>query len=108
MSLNRRNCRAHSRAPVSVGSGTGARIALPTWHGLRHPKSKTVELQTAQPATRRDDPKARALFDEVSKAYKALVVVLRPGPVRRGHDRGGKSEKQVGASQGDACSAQQV
>ena len=47
-------------------------LASGLWHGRRPPRSKTLELQDAQPETKRDDPKARALFDEVSKAYKAL------------------------------------
>ena len=36
------------------------------------PRSKTVELEKAAPEAKRDDPKARAIFDEVSKAYKSL------------------------------------
>ncbi len=59
------------------------------------PKSKTVELQTAQPETKRDDPQARALFDEVSKAYKALSSYSDQGQFVMAMTADGKPQKQA-------------
>ena len=59
------------------------------------PRSKTVELQTNQPDTKRDDPKARALFDEVNKAYKALSSYSDQGQFVVAMTAQGKPQKQV-------------
>jgi len=53
------------------------------------------ELKLVQPGTRRDDPQARALFDEVSKAYKALSSYSDQGEFVIVMTLGGKTQKQV-------------
>jgi thiol-disulfide isomerase/thioredoxin len=59
------------------------------------PEEKKLELKTVQPETRRDDPGARSLFDEVSKAYKALTSYSDKGEFVLAMQIDGKKEKQV-------------
>ncbi len=97
MSLNRRNC----PRPLPVrqswyGLGPGARIRVAhTWHGLRPPSRRRSNWRPSRRRRGATIPKARALFDEVSKAYKASVVVLRPGEFVVAMTAAGKSDKQV-------------
>ena len=71
------------------------------------PKAKTVELQAA-PEAKRDDPKARALFDEVAKAYKGLSSYSDQGEFVVAMTAAGKSDKQVVPGQDNAGASQQV
>ena len=66
---------------------------LRRWH-VRRPEGKTLELKTVQPEAKRDDPKARALFDEVSRAYKALNSYSDKGEFVLAMQIGGKKERQ--------------
>ncbi len=59
------------------------------------PKSKTVELDTAPPEKKRDDPKARAVFDQLCTAYKALSSYADNGEFIVAMTAGGKADKQV-------------
>jgi thiol-disulfide isomerase/thioredoxin len=59
------------------------------------PCAQAQEPKLAQPGARRDDPDARALFDEVAKAYKALSCYSDQGNFVIAMTRNGKSEKQV-------------
>jgi thiol-disulfide isomerase/thioredoxin len=64
--------------------------------GLGSPVSaQPQEPKLAQSNARRDDPGARALFDEVTKAYKALSSYSDQGQFVIAITRNGKSEKQV-------------
>ena len=63
MSLNRRNWLRLARlASLSIALALGLGLSMTYLARAQAPKSKTVELQTAQPETKHDDPKARALF----------------------------------------------
>jgi thiol-disulfide isomerase/thioredoxin len=96
MSLNRRNL---PRRALLAGLGFALAMGLgfsPTYPArAQAPKSKTVELQSAQPEKKRDDPKARALFDEVSKAYKALSSYTDEGQFVMAMTADGKPQKQA-------------
>jgi thiol-disulfide isomerase/thioredoxin len=59
------------------------------------PEPKALEMKTAQSQTRRDDPQARALFDEVSRAYKALSSYSDHGQFVVAMKIGEKTQKQV-------------
>jgi thiol-disulfide isomerase/thioredoxin len=59
------------------------------------PETKTRELKTGRPETKRDDPRARALFDEVTKAYKGLTSYSDQGQFIIAMSIGGKPQKQV-------------
>ena len=48
-----------------------------------------------QPGARRDDPKARALFDEVAKAYQSLSAYSDQGEFVVAIKLGGKTQKQT-------------
>jgi thiol-disulfide isomerase/thioredoxin len=95
MSFNRRNC-----SRLLPSAGLYAALALVLVFNLSYvacaqaPKSKTVELENA-PATKRDDPKARTLFDEVAKAYKGLSSYSDQGEFVVAMTADGKSNKQV-------------
>jgi len=69
-------------------------LGITSWARAQAPEPKTLELQLAQPDTKRDDPKARALFDEVSKAYKALSSYSDQGQFIVAMTIAGKSQKQ--------------
>jgi len=57
--------------------------------------AQTVELKTLEPGAKRDNPKARALFDEVAVAYKALKSYSDKGEFILAFKVGDKLEKQV-------------
>jgi thiol-disulfide isomerase/thioredoxin len=59
------------------------------------PRSKTVELDSGAPDAKRDDPQARALFDQVSKAYKQLSSYSDQGQFVVAMTAAGKADKQV-------------
>ena len=86
------------RAPLA---GLGIALALGLGFSATYlaraqvPKAKTVEVQTDSPETRRNDPKARALFDEVSKAYKELSSYTDQGQFVMAMTADGKPQKQV-------------
>ncbi len=98
MSLNRRNW--PRRAPLA---GLGLALALVVGFSLtfaasvraQAPQSKSVELQTAQREIKRDDPIARARFDELSKAYKALSSYTDQGQFVMAMTADGKTQKQA-------------
>ena len=98
MSLNRPTWLRTPLAGLDLGIGPGSWIQsdLPG-SGVRAQflKSKTVEVQTAPAETRRSDPKARALFDEVSKAYKALSSYTDEGQFVMAMTANGKPQKQA-------------
>jgi thiol-disulfide isomerase/thioredoxin len=76
---------------------TGIASALTVAFGLAGAgaNAQTVELKTLEPGARRDDPKARALFDEVTKAYKSLSGYSDQGEFVVAMRLGGKTQKQV-------------
>ena len=82
-------------AVLVLALALGLGFSLTTLARAQAPKSKTLELQTAQPETKRDDPKARALFDEVSKAYKALSSYSDQGEFVMAMTADGKPQKQA-------------
>jgi thiol-disulfide isomerase/thioredoxin len=96
MSLNRRN---GPRAFPFVRLGLTLSLVLGCrWADVARaqaPKAKTAESQTAAPEAKRDDPKARAIFDEVSKAYKELSTYSDQGQFVVAMTAAGKSDKQV-------------
>ena len=57
--------------------------------------AQTVELKTLEPGVKKDNPKARALFDEVANAYKALKSYSDKGEFVLAFKIGGKVQKQV-------------
>ncbi len=57
--------------------------------------AQTVELKTLEPGAKRDNPKARALFDQVAGAYKALKSYSDKGEFILAFKVGDKLEKQV-------------
>jgi thiol-disulfide isomerase/thioredoxin len=67
---------------LALGSGAGA-------------SAQTVELKTLEPTARKDDPKARALFDEVANSYKALKTYSDQGEFVLALKIGGKVQKEV-------------
>jgi thiol-disulfide isomerase/thioredoxin len=64
------------------------------WTRAQAPEGKTLELKTVKPDARHDDVKARALFDEVSKAYKALNSYSDKGEFVLAIRNGTKKERQ--------------
>jgi thiol-disulfide isomerase/thioredoxin len=95
MSFNRRNCpRSLRLAGVCAALALVLAFNLPCVALAQDPKSKTVELENA-PSTKRDDPKARALFAEVAKAYKGLSSYSDQGEFLVAMTVDGKSNKQV-------------
>jgi thiol-disulfide isomerase/thioredoxin len=96
MSLNRRNWLRLARlASLGIALALGLGLSMTYLARAQAPKSKTVELQSAQPETKRDDPKARALFDEVSKSYKALSSYTDQGQFVMAVTADGKPQKQA-------------
>jgi thiol-disulfide isomerase/thioredoxin len=69
---------------LMLGLGWGSRVV-----------AQQEERKLAQPDARRDDPQARALFDEVSKAYRALSAYSDQGQFVIAVTVGGKTQKQV-------------
>jgi thiol-disulfide isomerase/thioredoxin len=67
---------------LAVGLGTGV-------------SAQTVELKTLELGARKDNPKARALFDEVAKSYKALKTYSDKGEFVLALKVGDKLQKQV-------------
>jgi thiol-disulfide isomerase/thioredoxin len=57
--------------------------------------AEAQQPQLGRPGAGRDDPEARALFDEGAKAYKALSCYSDQGTFVIAMTRNGKSEKQV-------------
>jgi hypothetical protein len=70
-------------------------LALASAARAQTPEGKTLELKTIEPDAKRDDPKARALFDDVSKAYKALTSYSDKGEFVVAMQIGAKKEHQV-------------
>ena len=73
---------------LMLGLGSAA------WTRAQAPEGKTLELKTVKPDARRDDAKARALFDEVSKAYKALNSYSDKGEFVLAMRNGAKKDRQ--------------
>jgi len=69
---------------VLLGLGSGSQVV-----------AQPQELKLAEPGARRDDPQARALFDEVSKAYKALPAYSDQGQFVIAMKIQGKTQKQA-------------
>jgi thiol-disulfide isomerase/thioredoxin len=67
---------------LAVGLGAGA-------------SAQTVELKTLEPAARKDNPTARALFDEVANSYKALKTYSDKGEFVLALKVGGKVQREV-------------
>jgi thiol-disulfide isomerase/thioredoxin len=96
MSLHRRKLpRRLSLASVGIAVCLGLGFGLTDLARAQAPKSKTVELQPAQPEAKRDDPKARALFDEIAKAYKALSSYTDQGEFVMAMTTDGKLQKKA-------------
>lgn len=96
MVLNWRSCLGACpfvRCGVSLALVLG--LHYPLVARAQPPKAKTVELQAPAQEVKRDDPKARALFDEVAKAYKALSSYSDQGEFVVAMTASGKSDKQV-------------
>jgi len=69
---------------LGLGLGLGSQVV-----------AQPQELKLVQSGARRDDPQARALFDEVSKAYKALSAYSDQGQFVMAMTIQGKTQKQV-------------
>ena len=96
MSLNRRNSpRLMPLAGLGMALALALGFSLTSLARAQAPRSKTVELKTHQPETKRDDPKARALFDEVIEGYKALSSYSDQGQFVIAMTAEGKPQKQV-------------
>ena len=67
------------------------------WPRPRTPRRREQDPRAQDRAAeaKRDDPKARALFDEVSKAYKALTSYSDKGEFVVAMTIGGKTQKQA-------------
>jgi thiol-disulfide isomerase/thioredoxin len=87
---------SQSRIPV-VGMALALSVApgVASLARAQAPEGKSLELKTIEPETRRDNPKARALFDEVSKAYKSLTSYSDKGEFVIAMNIGGKDQKQA-------------
>jgi thiol-disulfide isomerase/thioredoxin len=88
------------RAPLaglglSLALVVGFSLTYPAWVRAQAPKSKSVELRTAPREVRHDDPKARARFAEVSRAYKALSSYTDHGQFVMAMTANGKPQKQA-------------
>ena len=105
---------AELAAPGPVGEAVGMALAL----GLADWASRTagtvqarqvedLEPQSARPEAKRDDPKARALFDEVSKAYQALSSYSDQGQFVMAMTARRQGPETGLAAQADACASQQ-
>ena len=70
------------RLGLALGLGTGV-------------SAQTVELKTLEPGAKKDNPKARALFEEVANSYKALKTYSDKGEFVLAFKVGGKVQKQV-------------
>ena len=86
------NCRTRQAGTAPIYRA----MALALSFGLRlRGRCPTVELKTPEPSVKRDNPKARALFDEVANAYKALRSYSDQGEFMLAFKVGGKLQKQV-------------
>jgi thiol-disulfide isomerase/thioredoxin len=96
MSLNWRHWPRRSLlASLGIALALGLGFNLTILSRAQAPKAKTVEIETAPPEKKHDDPKARALFDEVSKAYKALSSYTDQGEFVMAMTANGKPQKQA-------------
>ena len=57
--------------------------------------AQTVEIKTLEPGVKKDNPKARALFEEVANSYKALRFYSDQGEFVFAFRIGAKGQKQV-------------
>jgi thiol-disulfide isomerase/thioredoxin len=80
---------------VAIAGAFVLGLGLATRARAQAPETKTLELKTGRPETKRDDPKARALFDEITKAYKGLTSYSDQGQFIIAMSMGGKPQKQV-------------
>jgi len=96
MLLSRQRCPRRIRVSrVAIAGAFVLGLGLATLARAQAPETKTLELRTSKPETKRDDPKARALFDEVTKAYKGLTSYSDQGQFIIAMSMGGKPQKQV-------------
>jgi thiol-disulfide isomerase/thioredoxin len=88
-----RTCRLHwSGLSIALVLGTSlgsGRDAL-----AQAKKQETLELKKVGAEVKPDDPKARALFDEVAKAYKSLTSYSDQGTFVVSMTIGGRAQKQ--------------
>ena len=80
---------------VAIAGAVVLGLGLTNRARAQAPETKTLELKTGRPEPKRDDPKSRALFDEVSKAYKGLASYSDQGQFIIAMSIGGKPQKQV-------------
>jgi thiol-disulfide isomerase/thioredoxin len=80
---------------VAIAGAVVLGLGLTNRARAQAPETKTLELKTGKPEPKRDDPKSRALFDEVSKAYKGLASYSDQGQFIIAMSIGGKPQKQV-------------
>jgi len=85
------NKRPYGRWLSGLARGLAVGLAL----GVGTGAGAQTQLKTLEPGARRDDPKARALFDEVAKAYKSLSNYSDQGEFVFAMKIGGKVQKQV-------------
>ncbi len=85
------------RAGVILSACIPFSLALGLDHSAhaQPPDGKTLELKTLEPDVKRDNPKARALFDEVARAYKALTAYSDQGEFVLALNIAGKDQKQA-------------
>jgi thiol-disulfide isomerase/thioredoxin len=96
MLLSRQTWPRRNRAPrVAIAAALVLGLGLGTLARAQAPETKTLELKTGRPEPKRDDPKARAVFDEVTKAYKGLTSYSDEGQFIIAMSMGGKPQKQV-------------
>jgi thiol-disulfide isomerase/thioredoxin len=87
---------SQSRVPLfGAGIALALALGLASLARAQAPEGKTLELKTIDPEAKRDDPKARALFNEVSAAYKALTSYSDQGEFVIVMNIGGKAQKQA-------------
>ena len=58
-------------------------------------RAQTVELKTIKPSAKKDNPDARALFEEVANSYKALKSYSDKGEFILAFKVGGSVQRQV-------------
>jgi thiol-disulfide isomerase/thioredoxin len=80
----------------AVGAAVLIALGMPSWARAQAPEPKTLEVRAPRLDIKRDDdPKARALFGEVAKAYKALASYSDQGEFVIAMTSGGKSLKRA-------------